>query len=75
MVGLPSLPPFWSLGWHAASYTYTTQELVEENVQGYFDAGIPLEGVWLDIPYMDNLADFTVNATAFPTLKAYTETL
>jgi len=26
---------------------------------------MPLETIYLDIPYMDNYADFTVNTTAF----------
>jgi len=28
IVGLPVLPPFWSLGWHAASDSYVNQEMV-----------------------------------------------
>ena len=27
-------------------------------IAGYKNAGIPLEGVWLDIPYMSNDEDF-----------------
>jgi len=69
------LPPFWALGWHAASYGYKDQAAVEENVQGYHEAKIPLEVVWLDIPYMDAYADFSVNSTAFPSLKKFTKTI
>ena len=75
LVGLPSLPPFWALGWHAASYGYKDQAAVEENVNGYANASIPLEGVWLDIPYLDAYADFSVDATTFPSLKEFTEEL
>lgn len=32
MVGLASLPPFWSLGWHASSYNYSTLAEVDYNV-------------------------------------------
>ena len=71
-VGLPSLPPFWALGWHASSYGYSNMEKLQENIQGYADAKIPLEGVWLDIPYMEGYADFSVNETAFPDLYNYT---
>jgi alpha-glucosidase len=31
--------------------------------------------VFLDIPYMDNYVDFTVNKTAFPTLAAFSDYL
>jgi len=27
--------------------------MVKKNVEEYKNANIPLEGVWLDIPYMD----------------------
>jgi len=32
-----------------------------------------LEGVWLDIDYMDGHADFSVNKTAFPSIKNLTQ--
>ena len=36
---------------------------------------VPLEVMWLDIEYMDGYKTFTVNATAFPDIKALTEKL
>jgi alpha-glucosidase len=47
--------------------------MVKANVEAYKTANIPLEGVWLDIPYMSDFEDFTVNQTAFNGLKEYTE--
>jgi alpha-glucosidase (family GH31 glycosyl hydrolase) len=35
---------------------------------------MPLEGIWLDIPYMNKYYDFTVDTTKFPTLKELTDT-
>ena len=32
---------------------------------------MPLDTVFLDIPYMDNYVDFTVNKSAFPNLTAF----
>lgn len=74
MIGKPTLTPFWSLGWHASAYAYQTQADIQANIDGYANAGIPLEGIWLDIPYLDGYADFSVNTTAFPDLKTITET-
>jgi len=53
IAGKPSLPPFWSLGWHASSYSYKTFADVKTNVDKYDQEKIPLDGVWFDIPYMD----------------------
>lgn len=47
--------------------------MVKANVEAYKTANIPLEGVWLDIPYMSDFEDFTVDQTAFSGLKEYTE--
>lgn len=75
MVGRAQLPPFWALGWHSSAYAYTNQTQIENNVEGYKNASIPLEGVWLDINYMSNYADFSINETAFPTIKNFTQTI
>ena len=69
------MPPLWSLGWHASAYAYQNQSDVQENIDNYAKDNIPLEGIWLDIPYMDGYADFSVNTTAFPTLKQMTDTI
>lgn len=74
-IGLPQLPPFWALGWHAGSNAWDTLEDVKEVVGQYDSKGFPLESIWLDGNYMDAFADFTVDETAFPHLKDYTATL
>ena len=44
-------------------------------VDNYTQKGIPLENVFLDIPYMDNFTDFTVNKKAFPDIKKFADNL
>ena len=66
------MPPFWSLGWHAASGEYLTQADVEAVVHSYDLSDIPLEGIWIDLAYMAENMDFKVNTTSFPTLKNMT---
>jgi alpha-glucosidase len=75
IVGKPTLTPLWSLGWHASSYAYINQAMVQANIDGYAANKMPLEGVWLDINYMEDHADFSVNKTAFPDLKTLTDTI
>lgn len=74
-IGKPRLPPFWSLGWNAASRGYKDLDDIKTNVQGYADAGIPLENVWLDIPYMDSYADFSLDNDKFKGLLDYVKLL
>ena len=40
--------------------------MVEDMISNYKSHGLPLDVVWLDIPYLANYADFSVNTTAFP---------
>lgn len=61
LVGKPRLPPYWSLGWHASSYSYQTFDMVRDNVVKYNENKIPLDGIWFDIPYMEQFASFTVD--------------
>ena len=62
----------WALGWNAAAYAYSNQTLLEENIDGYKANGFPLEGVWIDIDYMKDHADFEVDNVAFPSIKNLT---
>jgi alpha-glucosidase (family GH31 glycosyl hydrolase) len=63
------------MGWHSSSNAYTSLTDVTDNVNAYFTNKIPLEGVWLDIPYMAEDGDFSVNSTTFSGLKDYANNL
>lgn len=39
--------------------------MVEEVIDKYAEANMPLETMYLDIPYMDKYKDFTVDKKAF----------
>ena len=74
-IGHPRLPPFWSLGWGQSSYAYTSLTQVQDMIQKYEDAKIPLEHVWLDVPYMKENADFSVDTDNFPNLPDFSDSL
>lgn len=61
IIGKPSLTPFWSLGWWASSYNYKNLTTYNDVIGNYSSNGIPLEGVFFDIPYLAAGADFSVN--------------
>jgi len=67
----PKLPPFWSLGWMQASYKWTDQQMVEDVVGNYTESKMPLDTLFLDIPYMNDYVDFTVDTKKFPTLPKF----
>jgi len=39
--------------------------MVEDVIDNYFAAGMPLETMYLDIPYMKSYKDFSVDTKAF----------
>lgn len=61
IIGRPALPPFWALGFHQCSWQYnSTQDLVDV-VNNYTSKGYHFDTIWTDIPYMENLIDFTLD--------------
>jgi alpha-glucosidase len=66
LTGRMSLPPLWALGYHQCRWFDYTQDAVEALGQRHRDQGIPCDGLWLDIEYMDGYRVFSWNTERFP---------
>ncbi|KAK9804037.1 hypothetical protein WJX73_006346 [Symbiochloris irregularis] len=66
VIGRPTVPPFWSLGFHQCKYGYKSLAEVAAVVENYTAAEIPLEAIWTDIDYMSGFRDFTFNEDRWP---------
>ena len=53
-IGLPMMPPYWSLGYHLSRWGYRSSDDVIGIVEDMKLAKIPLEVQWVDIDYMEN---------------------
>lgn len=62
LVGAPVMTPQWSLGWNQCRWCYLSTADVKQSAQGYADNKIPLDVQWVDIDYMQDYKDFTVNS-------------
>lgn len=49
--------------------------MVQDVIDKYAENGFPLDTIYLDIPYMDNYQDFTVDEKNFPNLKTLADNL
>ncbi len=72
IVGRPTMMPYWSLGFHNCKYGYTSVYQVEQVVANYSAANIPLDTQWMDIDYMEDFRDFTLDAKNFPPAEVST---
>ncbi|KAF9181666.1 hypothetical protein BGZ51_005263 [Haplosporangium sp. Z 767] len=66
VIGRPHMPPAWALGFHQSRYGYNSINEVEEVVRQYAANKLPLDGLWIDIDYMDQYRDFTYDETRYP---------
>lgn len=75
LVGRASLPPLWALGYHTCRYSYATQELALEVARQHRLHELPLDGLWLDIDYMEGFKVFTFSPQRFPDPARLTQQL
>ncbi len=75
LIGKSYIPPMWAFGYQQSRWSYPNKETVNRIIEGYEQAGIPLDTVYLDIDYMDNYKDFTINEKSFPDFKNYVKEL
>lgn len=67
---LLSLPlPFGFTGFHQCRWGYHNLSVVEEVVESYKKAQIPLDVIWNDDDHTDGKKDFTLNPTNYPRPK------
>ena len=75
LTGRAGLPPIWALGYHQSRWFDYDQAGVEAVATRHRSEGIPCDGIWLDIEYMDRYRVFTWNRTAFPDVPGMLEQL
>ncbi len=66
LVGTTPRPPGWALGYHQCRWGYESEADLLELDARFREHGIPVDGLWLDIDYMEGYRVFTVAAKHFP---------
>ena len=75
IIGQSYIPPKWGMGYGQSRFEYYTDADIRKIADDYHKNGIPLDMIYLDIDYMVNFKDFTVNTEAFPDLTQLTTDL
>ncbi|KFD51735.1 hypothetical protein M513_07432 [Trichuris suis] len=65
LIGKPTMPTYWSLGFHLCRYGYQNTSVVRNVIDRMRQQEIPHDVQYVDIDYMSENADFTVDPNNF----------
>ena len=66
VIGRSYIPPKFAFGFGQSRWGYTTKEDFRTVAKGYRENHIPIDMIYMDIDYMQDFKDFTVNEKNFP---------
>ena len=73
LVGKSYIPPLWAFGYGQSRWGYKTAGDIRAVAKGYKEAGIPVDMIYMDIDYMQDFKDFTVNPERFPDFENFVQ--
>ncbi len=71
LIGKSYMPPKWAFGYGQSRWSYYNSDEVREVVKIHKENDIPLDMVYLDIDYMKDYKDFTINEDLFPDFENF----
>ena len=71
LIGKSYIPPMWAFGYGQSRWGYKTAGDIREVAAGYKELGIPLDMIYMDIDYMQDFKDFTINSERFPDFENF----
>ncbi|HEX4266024.1 MAG TPA: TIM-barrel domain-containing protein [Verrucomicrobiae bacterium] len=75
LTGTMPMPPEWALGYHQCRFSYSPASQVQNIALGFLTNQIPCDAIWMDIGYMKNNRDFTIDPVNFPSMPSLTSWL
>lgn len=75
LIGQSYIAPRWALGFMQSRWGYRTEQDIRTVYESYKKAEIPLDSICLDIDYMKDYKDFTVDTEKFSNLKKFSDEL
>ncbi len=73
IIGKSYIPPFWAFGYQQSCWGYATEKDFIDVRDNHRNNNLPLDCIYMDIDYMDNFKDFTVNTNNFPDFKGFVD--
>ncbi len=75
LTGFVPLPPKWALGFHQSRYGYNSWQQIAEVAFTFRQLQIPVDAVYLDLDYMNDLDWFSWDPIQFPDPLAHNQLL
>ncbi|MRI32341.1 alpha-glucosidase [Endozoicomonas sp. OPT23] len=66
LIGKPYVPPRWGFGYQQCRWSYPDAASIDDIIDGFRSNDIPCDTVYMDIDYMVDYKDFTVDPEKFP---------
>ncbi len=70
LIGQSYIPPLWAFGYIQSRWGYQNEADIRRVAAGYRENHLPLDSISMDIDYMKDYKDFTVDPERFPDLSA-----
>ncbi|MBN2617757.1 MAG: DUF5110 domain-containing protein [Spirochaetales bacterium] len=70
-IGLSFIPPKWAFGYQQSRWSYPDAESIENIGKEFRNNEIPCDTIYLDIDYMEDFKNFTVDNSKFPNFKEF----
>ncbi|MCR4791134.1 MAG: alpha-glucosidase [Lachnospiraceae bacterium] len=71
LIGASYIPPKWAFGYGQSRWGYKTADDIREVARRYKELDIPIDMIYMDIDYMQDFKDFTVNPERFPDFEDF----
>ena len=73
LIGKPYVPPRWGFGYQQCRWSYDDAQRIDEVVQGFRSNDIPCDTVYMDIDYMVDFKDFSIDEQKFPNFSGWVQ--
>lgn len=73
LIGQSYIAPLWAFGYQQSRWGYKSADDIREVAKGYRDNNIPIDSIYMDIDYMTDFKDFTVDEKKFPNFKEFVQ--
>lgn len=70
-IGPSFLPPKWAFGFQQSRWSYPNKDAIKKIGQAFNQHDIPCDAIYLDIDYMNDYKNFTVDSEKFPDFKSF----